>query len=278
MNEHGALPAGFLFSQHSLTTYQRCKRRFWYRYVQRQPWPMAEDQEPLAYQQQLARGVVFHRWLERAQLGLPVNEQAVASDDLELQAWWRAWLSFDMSTLPRDVRRAELPLVTALGRHRLYARYDLLALDHSGRAVIIDWKTMHSVPPLPILRNRLQTRIYCCILASAGSVYTAEPLQPEQITMGYWFANQPQAAVYLPYSRAGYEADQHLLRSLVTEIDTLPADGFTLTEQRAQCLRCNYRTLCERSSGAADATPGNDWLDEEVDFKLDLEQAPIIDW
>ena len=87
-----ALPEGFLFSQHSLTTYQRCKRRFWYRYVQRQPWPMAEDKEPLQYQQQLARGVTFHRWLERAHLGLPVTEQVAASNDPELQAWWRAWL------------------------------------------------------------------------------------------------------------------------------------------------------------------------------------------
>ena len=274
-----ALPEGFLFSQHSLTTYQRCKRRFWFKYAQHQPWPMAEDKEPLQYQQQLARGVVFHRWLERAHLGLPVSEQVAASNDLELQSWWRAWLTFDETTLPQDVRQAELPLVVPLGRHRLYARYDLLTLDRSGRAVIIDWKTLRTVPPLAVLRNRLQTRIYCYILASAGTVFTeVSQLKPEQISMCYWFANDPQATVYLPYSRTLFDADQQLLNSLVAEIDSLPEQGFTLTEQRAQCARCNYRTLCERATDSTSLAQGIDWLDEDVDFNLELDKAPIIDW
>lgn len=274
-----ALPDGFLFSQHSLTTYQRCKRRFWYRYVQRQPWPMAEDKEPLQYQQQLARGVTFHRWLERAHLGLPVTEQVDASHDPELQAWWRAWLTFDESTLPQDVRQAELPLVVPLGRHRLYARYDLLTLDRSGRAVIIDWKTLRSVPSLAVLRNRLQTRIYCSLLVGAGAVLAGiQQLAPEQITMCYWFANDPQATVYLPYNRTQLEADRQLLLALVDEIDSLPEQGFTLTEQQAQCTRCNYRTLCERSADPANAAQGIDWLDEDVDFNLELDQAPVVDW
>ncbi|MHB1355959.1 MAG: PD-(D/E)XK nuclease family protein [Anaerolineae bacterium] len=273
------LPEGFLFSQHSLTTYQRCKRRFWYRYVQRQPWPMAEDKEPLQYQQQLARGVTFHRWLERAHLGMPVTEQVEASNDPELQAWWRAWLTFDESGLPRDVRQAELPLVVPFGRHRLYARYDLLTLDRSGRAVIIDWKTLRSVPSLAVLRNRLQTRIYCCLLVTAGAVLAGiQQLDPEQITMCYWFANDPQATVYLPYSRSLYEADLRLLHALVAEIDILPEQGFTLTEQQAQCARCNYRTLCERAADASSAAQGIDWLDEEVDFNLDMDQTPVVDW
>jgi CRISPR/Cas system-associated exonuclease Cas4 (RecB family) len=272
------LPDGFLFSQHSLSTYQRCQRRFWYRYVQRQPWPMAEDQEPLLYQQNLARGVTFHRWLERAQLGLPVNEQVDASHDPELQAWWRAWLTYDQSILPHDVRQAELPLITSLGRHRLYARYDLLTLDRSGRAVIMDWKTLRSVPSLATLRNRLQTRIYCYILVGAGMALAGMPLEPEQISMGYWFANDPQATIYLPYSRLQFEADRQLLFALADEIDSLAEEGFTLTEQRAQCTRCNYRTLCERTADSSSKAQDIDWLDEEVDFNLDLDRAPIVDW
>ena len=96
--------------------------------------------------------------------------------------------------------------------------------------------------------------------------------------MCYWFANDPQATVYLPYNRTLFEADQQLLHSLVAEIDSLPAQGFTLTEQRAQCARCNYRTLCERATETTSLAQGIDWLDKDVDFNLELDKAPIIDW
>ena len=59
-SSQGLLDPGFLFSQHSLNTYVQCPRRFLLRYVDRQPWPMLERDEPLAYEEHLARGRVFH--------------------------------------------------------------------------------------------------------------------------------------------------------------------------------------------------------------------------
>ena len=272
------LPPGFQLSQHSLSTYQRCKRRFWLKYVQRQPWPVAEVEQPLEYQQHLERGVVFHRWLERAQLGLPVDQQVGAVNDLLLQAWWSAWKSFDYTLLPNQVLLPELPLTISLGIYRLYARYDLIALTPGGRAVIMDWKTLQTVPPLRTLRTRMQTRIYCYILASTGSVLTGgAPVAPEQIEMCYWFANAPDATVYLPYSRASFEDDRLLLTSLAEEIAASPEEAFTLTDRRELCASCQYRTLCERAA-APEAARAADWLDEDVDFAIDLERTPSVDW
>ncbi|MHB9033418.1 MAG: PD-(D/E)XK nuclease family protein [Anaerolineae bacterium] len=273
-----SLPPGFLLSQHSLSTYQRCKRRFWLRYVERQPWPMPEGEQPLEYQQHLERGVVFHRWLERAQLGLPVDEQARRSPDPLLQTWWSAWKSFDLAVLPSEITLSELPLTITLGDYRLYARYDLLAMENSGRAVIVDWKTLQTVPPLSTLRGRLQTHIYCYMLARVGSIITGgSPVIPERIEMCYWFANHPDDTVYVPYSNAMYERDEAMLTGLAREIAASPPEGFTLTEHRELCAACVYRTLCERS-----IEPGAErtvtWLDEEIDFNVDLEQTPAIDW
>ncbi|MCE5258759.1 MAG: PD-(D/E)XK nuclease family protein [Chloroflexi bacterium] len=272
------LPAGFQLSQHSLSTYQRCKRRFWLRYVQRQPWPMAEGEQPLEYQQHLQRGVIFHRWLERAQLGLPVDLQVNATDDPLLQSWWSAWKSFDYALLPHEVLLSEYPLTIGLGAYRLYARYDLIALQREGRAVIVDWKTLQAVPSLKTLRTRLQTRIYCYMLACAGNILTqGAPVAPERIEMCYWFANEPEATVYIPYSRANLEDDRVLLTELAEEIAGAPEEAFTKTERQEYCITCAYRTLCERA-GTSGSPRAAEWLDEDVDFALDLERTPAVDW
>lgn len=272
------LPAGFLLSQHSLSTYQRCKRRFWLKYVQHQPWPVTETEQPLEYQRHLERGVVFHRWIERSLMGLAADTQASLGDDPELTTWWAAWKSFDLAQLPDELRLPELPLTIRLGIFRLYARYDLVALKRGERAVIMDWKTLQSVPPLGVLRHRMQTRIYCYMLARAGSVITGgAALAPEQVEMCYWFTVQPEAMVTIPYTRAAYEQDQQLLNSLAEEIASLPAEAFTLTDKRENCAACQYRTLCERSASQPGQKPA-DWLDEDADFALDLDSVPAVDW
>lgn len=270
------LPEGFLLSQHSLSTYQRCKRRFLLKYVHRQPWPVSEGDEPLETQQHLERGVLFHRWIERALQGLPSTVTGSRISDSVLAAWWDAWRAFDLEQLPQGIILVELPLVVALPPFRLYARYDMLALKSGGRSVIMDWKTLQSVPSVRTLSSRLQTRIYSCVLADAGAVLTGGvPIDPESIEMGYWFADAPDNTVFLAYSRIQHDADRAFLTGLAQEIASLPEEAFAKTEQLSLCASCTYRTLCERADGSAS---GAEWLDEEIDFALDSEATPFVDW
>ena len=181
---------GYLFSQHSLNTFSRCRRRFLLKYVDRQPWPMPEEEDPLEYAEHLARGRVFHQWLARDHLGLPVDAIAAACDDALLQRWWAAYQVFDHEQLPSGWQQAELPVVVPLGAHRLYARYDLLALDMDGEAVIVDWKTLETVPSRRILETRVQTRVYLYTLVAAGQVLTGgPPVEPDRAAMLYLVAN-----------------------------------------------------------------------------------------
>ncbi len=176
--ETGLIPPGYLFSQHSLNTYLRCPRRFLLKYVEHQPWPMPEEQDPLGYEAHLARGRVLHHWLARHHLGLEMEPIVAATPDPNLQAWWRAALHFDRAALPQGLREAELPVVVPLGRYRLYARYDYLALDPAGDAVIVDWKTLETRPSAKVLRQRVQTRVYLYTLVAAGHVLTGGAHRP----------------------------------------------------------------------------------------------------
>ncbi len=282
---------GHLFSQHSLNTYLRCQRRFQLTYIERQPWPMPEEEDPRAYQQYLERGTILHHWLVRRHLGIDMEPIVAACEDEELRRWWRAAQEFDDSALPGaeggGVREAELPVVVSLGEYSLYARYDYVAIGSGvGQtrvgdprpdvdAVILDWKTLERVPSLRVLRQRVQTRVYLYSLVTAGHVLTGgAPLDPERVEMWYWFANYPEETARIAYSRAAYREDEAWLRALVVEIATRPQDAFALTDDHRECRRCHYRTLCDRAAkGApgADALDGEDWLQEEIDLAIDME-------
>ena len=86
MTDSPLIRPGHLFSQHSLATFVRCPRRFLLKYIDRQPWPMPENQEPEAYEAQLARGRVFHQWMVRRVRGVPMDGIAAACEDAEFGA------------------------------------------------------------------------------------------------------------------------------------------------------------------------------------------------
>ncbi len=272
------LPPEFLFSQHSLSTYQRCPRRFWLRYVEDQPWPLPERGLPPDYQLALQRGVTLHRWIERVLRGVPPERIVPTGDDPRLAEWWQAWLGFDWGTLPDELRVPELPLVCRFGEQRLYARYDLVALERGGRAVVVDWKTLQHVPRPAALRTRLQTRIYLCVLTELGGLVTGgTPVDPQQLEMLYWFANFPESTATVGYSPHAYAADKAELTELMARIASADEAHFVRTDELALCASCNYRTLCERVVDPTDAA-ATSWLDEDADFQIDLASVPLIDW
>ena len=269
---------GYLFSQHSLGTYQRCRRRFLLKYVDRQPWPCLEDQDPLPFRRHLERGRIFHHWLVRRHLGIDMSAIVREHDDPDLRRWWHAVERFDWDTLPPGLREAELPVVVPLGAYRLYARFDLLALDAGGDAVVVDWKTLETRPGQHILRDRLQTRLYLYTLIAAGRVLTGgTPIDPGRAVMLYWFANYPEDTAIVPYSAPDFGSDRAMLQELIEEIARLPREAFEPTEDQRQCARCNYATLCHRESAAALADAA-DWLDEEIDFAIEIEEVQELDY
>jgi len=278
MTTETLIEPGYLFSQHSLNTYLRCPRRFLLKYVDRQPWPIPEDRDPREYQEHLERGRLFHQWLARLHLGLDVEPIVAACGDPRLQVWWRAVRSFDRDALPSGLREAELPVVVPLGAYRLYARYDYLALDPGGDAVIVDWKTLEVRPSFEVLRERIQTRVYLYTLVAAGHVLTGgTPVDPERAEMLYWFANYPEETAIVPYSAGGFQRDGQFLVRLVEEITSQPREAFLRTQNERNCARCNYRTLCQRE-GAEPAAEGEDWLDEDIDFELELEEVEELEY
>jgi CRISPR/Cas system-associated exonuclease Cas4 (RecB family) len=271
------LPPTFQFSQNSLQDYADCPRRFQLRYLLRQPWPAVQSEPLDAYERLMERGRRFHQLAQRHSLGLPEAELAKTIDDPDLHRWWRNYLESPPPRLPTAVRRAEVTLSAPVGRHRLVARYDLLALEPGRHAVIVDWKTNQKRPDSPALAARMQTRVYRYVLVEAGAVLNdGLPLSPDQVTMVYWFAEHPAQPEVLPYDAAQLTADAAHLAELVAQIAARAEsdkEEWPLTPDERHCRFCTYRSLCDRGVLAGRIAEFD--ADQALDLSLDFEFEEI---
>lgn len=249
----------FQFSQGNLQDYVDCPRRFQLRYLLQVAWPAVEAEPAAEHETQVLAGEAFHRLVHQHLLGI-VSADTVRLPEMPLlEEWWRAYLACAPADLPA-LRFPEVTLSAPLGAHRLVARYDLIALEPAGRAVIVDWKTSAKRPTREWLVSRLQTRVYRYLLVRAGaSLWPAAPaIRPEQIEMIYWFANFPEEPERLLYDAVQYAADGELLAELAAEIAQRADPIFPLTSDVRRCLFCVYRSLCGRGTAAGDLAQADD--------------------
>jgi hypothetical protein len=252
------LPSTFRFSQSSLQDFVDCSRRFQLRYVESQPWPGVQAEPFLEYERHLERGAEFHRLVERHQLGM--SAEVVASgigDDVDLLAWWRAYLDFDFLHKLGGVRYPEFTLSTRLVGVALSATFDLLVVIPGERIIIFDWKTARSVSR-QWLEVRLQTRVYPLVLSLSGGPLFSGELRPEQILMVYWFSGALRDWVSFEYDGARFDLDREYLEGLLRGVLALGDVVWPLTVDERYCRFCGYRSLCGRGSLAGGFNDSND--------------------
>jgi len=276
-----SLPDTFQFSQHSLQDYTDCPRRFQLRYLLRVSWP-AIKAEPIAELERHAQlGQRFHRMAHQHTLGIPAKRVEGSLDDEDLRRWWHNFLTAPPRNLPTGIRRAEVSLSASLAGYRLTARYDLLAADPGERLVIVDWKARPRPKNTKHLLTRLQSVVYPYVLVEAGETFNGDqPVQPERVTMIYWFADAPDDPLTLAYDVARHATNQDLLVALMCEIDARCDENleiWPLTDNvdRA-CKFCSYRSLCNRGSVAGDVDGLDEDLELEQELDIDLEQVAEI--
>jgi hypothetical protein len=271
----------FQFTQTSLRDYLDCPRRFQLRYVLGQPWPAVES-EPLLEREHLVElGRHFHQMVQQHTLGLPADQIAASADDPDLARWWRNYLNVPPPDLPAAgaVRRAEVMLTATLdlkglqdlpGPGRIAAKYDLLAIEPGRRAVIVDWKTERKRPTRTQLAappRGVQTWVYRYVLVEAGAALNGgRPIEPEQVTLIYWFAEFPAEPEVLPYDSTQHAEDAAFLTRLVSEIASRSDPIWPLTADETRCRYCVYRSLCER--GITAGTGDESDLEQDLDIEL----------
>ncbi len=261
-------------SQSSLQDYVDCAQRFKLRYLDRLSYPAVETEPTLENEKHQQEGEYFHRLIQQHLIGIPAEQVARFANTPNLQRWWENFQKnlTGFENLPGLYPEATLS--APLGKYRLLAKYDLIAIQ-DGKAIIYDWKTYRKRPRNEWLAARMQTRVYHALLVRAGAhLNHGKPLEPEQIEMIYWFADFPDDPACFPYSSAQFKRDWDLLFKLAEEVAS--ASSYPLTEERQKCAFCTYRSYCERGIRAGDIEQAEAEMEAEELFDVNFEQVGEI--
>jgi CRISPR/Cas system-associated exonuclease Cas4 (RecB family) len=274
-------------SQSSLQDYVDCARRFQLRYLERLSYPAVESEPALENEKHLQEGEYFHRLVQQYLIGIPGEHISKLANTPNLQRWWENFLADKDLRGLTPLRSAsgalredlgglypEATLSAPLGNYRLLAKYDLIAIG-DGKVVIYDWKTYRRRPRNEWLSARMQTRVYRALLVHAGAhLNDGQPFQPKQVEMVYWFSDYPDDPARFPYTSAGYKRDWDTLVKLAEEIHD--ASSFPLTDDRAKCSYCPYRSYCDRGVRAGDVEQAEAETEAEELFDVNFEQIGEI--
>ena len=271
------LGADFAFTQGSLQDYADCARRFELRYILRLRYPALEVNQWLEYEERIRQGNRFHKLVQQHLLGVPADLLAASlADDTDLAQWWHNYLERGLAGLPPE-RHAEITLQATLGGERLVAKYDLLALEAGGAAVIVDWKTGERIPSQHHLRGRMQTVVYRYVLAQAGAHLYGGPIPPERIRMDYVYVAQGGQRISFDYSTAQMAEDEARLLEMIRAIGA--ADEFPLTENERRCRFCTYRAFCGRGEAGDLLEFVEDEYEEDGEaLEMDFDQIAEIEF
>jgi CRISPR/Cas system-associated exonuclease Cas4 (RecB family) len=273
-------------SQSSLQDYQDCPRRFELRYLQRLTYPAIETEPALENEKHQKEGEYFHRLVQQHLIGIPAEQINKLANTENLQRWWSNFLDF--RSLAARWRFGslypEITLSAPLGKFRLVAKYDLIAVG-KDQITIFDWKTYRKRPKNEWLHIRWQTRVYRALLVQAGAHFNnGKPFAPEQIEMVYWFADFPTEPARFVYKADQYKRDWNALAKIADEIanaSTTPSStglttGFPKTDEASKCSYCPYRSYCNRGTRAGDAADAELETEAEELFDINFEQIGEI--
>jgi CRISPR/Cas system-associated exonuclease Cas4 (RecB family) len=266
-------------SQSSLQDYQDCPRRFELRYLQRLAYPAIETEPALENEKHQQEGEYFHRLAQQFLIGIPAEQVGKLANTENLQRWWANFLDIPGLTDFKG-RYSEITLSAPLGKFRLVAKYDLIAIDQD-RATIFDWKTYRKRPKNEWLHVRWQTRVYRALLARAGAhLNNGKAFTPEQIEMVYWFADFPTEPARFIYKADQYKRDWDALTRIADEISpglTSPTtSSYPKTDEVAKCSYCPYRSYCNRGVCAGDLADAELETEAEELFDINFEQIGEI--
>jgi len=247
------------FSQSSLSIFQKCRRRFRYRYLDGLYWPSEWGMNE-KLKEDLQQGRLFHLLAER------YYSSALGSTVLEKNSKLKAWLNRLKKIFPADdaVISAEQELRFRNGNLRLLAKYDLLKYDKkSNEYLIFDWKTDKKSLYSKELDDSIQSRFYLYLMAEAGREYfdyhSREFSMPKLI---YWNPRYPNQKAAVKYSEIDLKRDRNFFENLIEEIYS--EEDFALTDDLNLCRYCEYRPICRGKK-----QEGQDLIEEDLELDLD---------
>jgi|LSQX01.3.fsa_nt_gb hypothetical protein len=256
----------FLFTQHSLATFDKCPLKFSKRYLENLKWDSFPDED---IKRRLEMGNDFHLLAYRYFLGIDTG----LTDDMEGSIELKSWLEALTSNFKRMKERIYLPeykIRMVKGILRLEANFDLLVLDND-KIEIWDWKT-HGKNQSGKVRNEkfeadrlkksLQTIVYMFVLKEQCERIFGRNIKSENIRMCYWQPDPAKVLCEIRYSDEMHKRYREILEKRINDILGFDYKTFDKALYEKHCKYCEFNWFCNN---------------ERVDFNLMKEDEDFLD-
>lgn len=221
-------------SPDQLKKWSRCKKQFYYQYMQKLRWPTDKSNFVL--------GSDVHKLMDYQSRGLDC-EAVLQSADTKTRLCWEKLSQHTLSQLP--IIANEWGFQIPVKDQWLTGRIDRIARDpETNKVLIIDWKTGTAAPKLP--QSDWQTIIYFYAVIEARQDLGLPDLTPEQLEFVYVEVstkneNAPVRVLSVPYSAQQHAINRALIEKTLTAIEA--EEDYALPNQCPDTW-CAYRSIC----------------------------------
>ena len=173
---------------------------------------------------------------------------------------------------------SELRLFAPLERHKIIAIYDLIMQTSAEKIIIFDWKTAMNRPKSRYIFDKPQSLVYPYVLRKNYEALFPGIQQKPHITMIYWYPEFPNDTLRLDYSDERHVETVPLLKDQLNAINKNIEDNhFPLTNNKAKCKYCPYRSLCDRGVFAGELKDLDQIVPAEEEIEINFLDLPALD-
>lgn len=258
----------FLFTQHSLTTFDNCPLKFRKRYLEGLKWDSFPSEK---VKRSLERGNDFHLLAQRYFMGIPTGLVEDRENSKELEQWMESLRrSFPLEPFNRYLPEYKLRMVR--GTLKLEANFDLVLLK-GDKVEIWDWKTHGGEikKNLRKLKNRLtnslQTMVYLFVLREQLPMIWDREAESDRIRMCYWQPQAPHIIAEINYSNEMHESFRQILEEKTKKILNYRYSSFDKNMYRNHCRYCEFNWFCNNERLDFNAIEEDEGFLEELEWE-----------
>lgn len=256
----------FLFTQQSISTFEKCPLKFKKRYLEGLKWKSAISEEVKRRQE---IGNNFHIMARRYFLGVDTGLTEGIEGFEELLRWMDN-LQIHFPKTDGALYLPEYKLRTAKGVLRLEANFDLLIVRNDS-IEIWDWKTHGGNKSNKVrnerlegerLRGSLQSMVYLFVLKDQVERVIQKEIDCSNIRMLYWQPEPVRVLAEINYTDEMHEEFRQALTSRVDGILEYDYKSFDKKLYQKNCRYCEFNWFCNN---------------ERIDFEAVEEDEDFLD-
>lgn len=261
----------FLFTQHSLDTFDKCPLKFKKRYMENLKWDSFPDEE---IKKSLELGSNFHLLAYRYFMGIDTG----LAEDIEGYSILRRWMEALMEAFPIIKGQSYYP------EYKIRMSRDLLRLEANIDLIVVkedsidiwDWKTHGNYrakkPKKETKTNRkheesLQTIVYMFVLMEQCERLFGRKFEPHNIKMCYWQPDPPKVLAEIIYSSSMHGHFKEILEGKIKGVLSYDYKSFDKSLYLKNCKYCEFNWFCNNERVDFEAVRDDEDFLEELDWE-----------